>query len=147
MDDVKLDPRDPELRVWPLLTYYYGIGFQDLMLMPRWMRALYMSELPKFIGRDRLRAAEAALLPHVNQDARDQTFRDMRRAAELGAPARAKVLEKPKFDGTLRGIGIGVKRESGSSRGRRKPKVKPGTRMVPRDVASDETGHPEVTDA
>lgn len=129
-----------------MLTYYYGIGFQDLMLMPRWMRTLYLSELPKFVGRDRLRAVEASLMPHIEQDARDKAMQHIREQAQLG-PTRGTVIEKPKYDGTLRGIGIGVKREKGKSRGRRKAKVRPGQRMVARDVASDETGHPEVTDA
>jgi len=138
MTDDILDPRDAEFKAWPMLTYYYGLGFQDLMLMPRWLKQSYMLELPRFIGRDRLRAAEASVLPHIEQPARDAAFAHMR--AQAGITIAPVVIDKPKFDGTLRGIGINVKRAEGKSRGRRKPKAKPGQRMVP-------TPEPEVTDA
>lgn len=143
-----LDAFDPEYRVWPMLTFHYGIPFSDLMLMPRWMKLEYLRQLPTFIGQERLRAAEVAMLPHVPQETRDVIFANIRRAAGLDGTSAPRI-EKAKFDGTLTGIGIGVKKLAGKSRGRVKPKVKPGERMVPLpvDSTSGEQRHPEVTDA
>lgn len=139
-DDVKINPRDPEFQSWPLLTYYYGLGFTDLMRMPLWLKQLYVDSLPRFIARDRLRAAEATLIPWMEASARDALLNEVQSRANDG-PIAAPTVDKPKFDSTLRSVGIGVKRVEGKSRGRVKPKVRPGQRMAPAPKPK-----PEVTD-
>jgi len=94
--------------VWPALSYHYGLAPEDLMMMPRFLRNLYMRELPRLIARDRLRAAEAAMLPHIEKDVRVEAIEGIKRAAGYTEPVHR--LPKEKFAGTLQGIGIGFKR-------------------------------------
>lgn len=78
-------PYDPELlpghvRNFPALTYWYRLGFFELLEMPRWAVELYARELEALQAEHQQLRVEAASFPHMEKADREQVARGLDRA-------------------------------------------------------------------
>ena len=78
--------------LYPVLTYHYGLSFEDLVHMPKWARRMYINALPKLIAETQLRAVEVVSFPHMKDGARRSMIRRLerkaRRTRRTSAPPR-----------------------------------------------------------
>lgn len=101
---------DPDILRWPRLTRFYGLSISELMSTPRGVLNLYEEQMIELEAEEQLVAMQVADHPHVTQQGRDQTRRNLMRIAGLNIA--------PTIDPTatrdvsaLGGIGIKVVRE------------------------------------
>lgn len=64
-----IDTADEEVRVYPYLTYYYGLGPRELSTLPRNLIRLYATELPKIQAAEQLQAINAASYAWMGEEA------------------------------------------------------------------------------
>jgi hypothetical protein len=97
---------------WPELTYHYGLSFDELAAMPRWLRMIYVRGLPRILARQQLAALEAAIYPNLKPNARDRMHRRLARQANGGRAAAERAVDKPRSAEEMRQklaqVGIGV---------------------------------------
>jgi len=73
---------DSELRdLFPELTRFYGLGFSELMAMPRWVLRLYAEAIIPLTAREQLNALDVSVYPHLKQEDATKIFNRNRDAA------------------------------------------------------------------
>ena len=97
---------------WPKLSRYYGLTPAEISHMPRWLRKVYIAELPKLQAREQLAAAEASLLPHMKQSDQREVLRRLSRLADFPKQPAAKPSSKEELVASLAGMGIAVEEQS-----------------------------------
>lgn len=70
-----IDVTDPEIQLWPRLTRFYGLSFDELRVMPRPFVYVYLNEMPSLIAEEQLRAIEAASYAHMDEDGRNESYK------------------------------------------------------------------------
>ncbi len=98
--------REEIATLYPLLTYHYGLSFQEIADMPRWARRDYLKALPKLIAQNQLRAIEVSAFPNMKDGARKSLVRRLERAARH---ARPQAIRPRKIEDVAM-LGIGVKK-------------------------------------
>jgi hypothetical protein len=58
---------DPEARLYPRLTRFYGLGYRELRGMPRPVIRRYLDELPRLRAEEQLLALQVAAGPHLEE--------------------------------------------------------------------------------
>lgn len=76
--------------------------------MPRFLRRIYVAELPRLVGLARLRMAEAAMVPHMNEEQRAETLARIRIQAAIPESVPQK-LTPEQYLGRVAAHGIGVR--------------------------------------
>jgi hypothetical protein len=89
--------------VWPALSFYYGLGFIELLRMPRWVRRAYTQQLDQLLAERELMTARAAAFPHLKPSDAREYVNDLRR--RVRAPETSG--SRPSA-GALKGMGITV---------------------------------------
>lgn len=69
-----LSPQEAKLaevkRLYPRLTFYYGLDPWQIARLPMWLKEVYLEALPALVAEDQLRAMEASSIPHMEDNAR-----------------------------------------------------------------------------
>jgi hypothetical protein len=85
------------------LTFWYGLGFDDISNMPMAAIMAYLQELPARQAELKLTLTETEMMPNMKPNARQQALKEWMRTAELQSAAR------PASPGILKLMGIGVR--------------------------------------
>jgi hypothetical protein len=104
---------DPETRVWPRLSRFYGLTPSELELMPRSLTRVYAEELPFLLAEEHLLRLEASAYPHMEEDDQKQTVKRWQKRLERGdesveAPPPGELPARE----SLAGIGIKLVEEA-----------------------------------
>lgn len=84
------------------LSYWYHLPYSEIRIMPMSAIQCYMERLPKLQAKLRLMLGEAATVPHMEQDARQDWARDLSSMLDDG---RKRETPPP---AVLRARGVGV---------------------------------------
>ena len=104
-------PPDADLLLFPRLTRYYGLSYEELMRMPRAAVRIYLDAYRELVAEDQLLAIQAATFPYVDEDTRRDIMRSlMRRAAPTNMAQRVDPTAEEGID-ALANIGIRVRRK------------------------------------
>lgn len=87
------------------MSFWYGLGFDDISNMPFAAIEAYLQRLPARQAELRLMVADAASIPHMKPEARRSVMRAWERIAEEFGGATAR----PASAGRLKLMGIGVR--------------------------------------
>lgn len=99
----EVDPRD-RYRSWPALSYHYKMGWEEILRMPRWLRRIYIEELPRLQAESLSSAIDAAAFPHMKKQAQQRVQRRINR--QVGErPQKLKDAPKDK----VQALPIGIK--------------------------------------
>lgn len=79
-------------RLWPRLSFHYGLSFEELAEMPRWLMDIYLQELPRLLAEQQMAALEASAYPNLKKQ--DQT-RISKRLSRMMSGGR---VQAPKVD-------------------------------------------------
>jgi hypothetical protein len=75
---------DPEVKLYPHLTRFYGIPFETLLDMPRPVVRLYVDAMSGIRAQEQFQAIEAATFPHLEkQSDRGKIIRRYERAVGM----------------------------------------------------------------
>ena len=102
--------RDPDIRLWPTLSYHYGLSWLDLAEMPRWLVRVYADELRDLLASDQLRLLEASAYPHLKRAAQ-QRISGRWLSALRTADVQARPADRDEWEAQVAGAGIRVVRE------------------------------------
>lgn len=108
---INVHPDDPDVHRMPRLMRFYGISFQELWKLPRWLLVMLDEQVEKLTAQEQLLQMQVADFPHIPQKDRQRIHRDMLKHAGLYKDAPAI---RPQDQGDIRklaGMGIGVKFE------------------------------------
>ncbi len=74
------------------MTFWYGLGFDEIAQMPTAAIWAYLERLPSLQAEARLQGIEAAMMPHVMDRDRRATFKQLERTmlARHGGRKRVK---------------------------------------------------------
>ncbi len=97
---------------WPRLTRFYGLCPSVLVVMPRWLRAIYIDALPTLNAEEQLASFQVADFPNMEKDDRTELHRKLVRFADgdVVEDAEAVAVDPSSDHGrhTLAGMGIKV---------------------------------------
>jgi hypothetical protein len=83
---------EARVRIFPQLSYHYGLGFEELTRMPRWAVELYIDELPRLLAEEQQAAIQAAAFPNYDKQDQKRISRNLTRTIRRGrAQAAPKV--------------------------------------------------------
>ena len=99
------DPRD-RYRSWPALSYHFGLSWDEIRRMPRWLRRIYTEELPRLRAQQMSEAIDAACFPNMEGGAQRRVLRRISRA--LGEEPHKPETETGAKEAAA-SIGIGTK--------------------------------------
>lgn len=83
---------EARVRLFPQLSYHYGLSFTELFHLPGWVVDIYIEELPRLLAEQHQAALEAAAYPNFKKQ--DQQ-RIQRRLAKVIGGRRSQA---PKVD-------------------------------------------------
>lgn len=69
--------RRDDTDVFPVLTFWYGLSFEELADMPNWALDLYARKLPELIADYQSLLMAAASFPHLKPEARKRMQRKL----------------------------------------------------------------------
>jgi hypothetical protein len=107
-DDDQL--REAVTKQFPVLTFWYGLQFSELVELPRWVIDAYVRALPRLLAAHELILSRAAVYPHLKPSAMRSVSSRLTRLAEGQRSRSGRVVPRESFEGTLAGVGIGVRR-------------------------------------
>jgi hypothetical protein len=87
------------------LSFWYGLGFEDLANMPFASMEAYSSQLPARLAELKLLLAETTTIPHAKEGDRKSALAAWRREANMKSQRRTK----PASPAILKMMGIGVR--------------------------------------
>lgn len=93
-------------RLWPRLTYHYGITPEVLARTPNAIIRIYAEALGSILAEQQLGAIEAAAYPHLEKG--DQKSLTRRLTRMVGVDQVEKLRDPADALGTLPAMGIGV---------------------------------------
>ena len=106
-------PNVPGLKMLPALSFWYGLGWDELLHMPNWALRMYVEELPALQAQQELLNFRANSFPHLKTSDRSKMLRE----AELRGLGRSPgKLPQGQYRSVLAGVGIGYV-ETGPSDG------------------------------
>lgn len=109
-EDVR-DRRLAQFRsVYPDLSRYYGMGWEEIARMPPWLKKIYVEALPRLKAEEQLAALQAAGFPHMKKSARRTLHQKLSRTARR---KRTEPVERPDQSGVEQragAVGIGIRR-------------------------------------
>lgn len=110
---IRLELAPEQVRHFPRLSRFYGLGFRELCGMHRWAISLYLDALPGLAAEEQLLALQAADYPYVSNEDRKRTHRELVRIAREDriAPAKAKPQAAPLDVGALASLGFAVRKD------------------------------------
>lgn len=105
MTETSTDPLD-RFRVWADLSYHYGWSPKTISETPRWLRKIYLEELPRLRAQDKAAMIDAASFPHLDKSDQKKISRRIERATSQRAerPADKKATKQ-----RAAAAGIGIK--------------------------------------
>jgi hypothetical protein len=86
------------------MSFWYGLGFNDLANMPVASIEIYMQQLPARLAELSLLLADTTMLPHAKEDARRNALTKWQRVVNM----KSQVNAKPASPAVLKMMGIGV---------------------------------------
>lgn len=95
------DPQD-RYRSWPDLTFYYGLGWDEIRRMPRWLRRIYVEELPRLKAERQAAGIDISSFPHMKKQDQERMIRRLNR--QIGVEAQKAT------PGAIAAAGIAVKK-------------------------------------
>jgi hypothetical protein len=95
-----------ELRAFPSLTRFYGIGPEELARIPLNILRIYADEMPRIQAREQLLAMQVAAYPYLKPASQREAWRRLQRRAREHK-VEAALIPQEKLKETLAGIGIG----------------------------------------
>lgn len=84
---------EARVRIFPQLSYHYGLSFEELTRMPRWAVELYVEELPRLLAEEQQAAIQAAAFPNYDKQDQKRISRSLTRVIRKG-----RVETAPKID-------------------------------------------------
>ena len=97
------------LRVFPALSFWYGLGWDELTRMPNWALRMYAEELPALQAQREMLNFRASSFPHLKTSERSKMLYEV----ELrGLGHRTGKISKDQYQGVLAGVGIGFAGQS-----------------------------------
>lgn len=84
---------EARVRIFPQLSYHYGLSFEELARMPRWAVELYIDELPRLLAEEQQAAIQAASFPNYDKQDQKRVSRALARTIRRGRAEAA-----PKID-------------------------------------------------
>lgn len=112
--------QDEEVReLWPRLTRFYGLSYEELKRLPRIILDRYTEMMPMLQADEQVRALEASAYPHVDAETARSIYRFWVNVRTAGfAALSTSEVKKPSHPGDISQLGIEVvhapSRESGS---------------------------------
>ncbi len=98
-----------DLELMPTLSFWYGMGFEELVNLPNWVLRMYARDLDRLLATYEVILSRAATMPHLKKAAISSRVQDLNRRIRRGR--RTRVVPKGRFDEAVRGVGIGVVHE------------------------------------
>lgn len=92
----------------PRLMRFYGIGFQELWRLPRWLLIKMDEQVEVLTAQEQLLQMQVADFPHILQKDRERVHRDLLKYAGLYKEAPAIQPHDVGDIKKLAGMGIGV---------------------------------------
>lgn len=105
---INVSPDDPDVERMPRLCRFYGLSFQELWRLPRWLLIKFDEQIAEITAREQLLAMQVADWPHMETRARKRLHRDMLKFAGMQEEAPVAAPTKPQDIKTIKGMGIGV---------------------------------------
>lgn len=94
---------------FPQLSFWYGMGWEELARMPRWLRAIYLEALPQLLATQELMLARAASFPYLKDSKRRSEARRLRdEALRIARRQPVRPTSHDEHVATLREFGIAV---------------------------------------
>jgi hypothetical protein len=94
----EFDPQE-RYRSWPALSWYYTLGWDEIRRMPRWLRRIYVEELPKLKAEAKSEAIDVSTFPHMKRQSQERITRRINRligpkpkSLSKASPAEASAL-------------------------------------------------------
>ena len=99
--------KDPDVAVWPLLSFFYGLTPLELWEMPRGLVRHYLNELPRIRAEEQQLRCQAAAFPHMKKHDQQHMIRRLERMAAPRAPERPT--SEIEYRAKTAAMGIGIK--------------------------------------
>lgn len=94
------------LRIFPALTFHYGMGFAELCDLPNIVLRMYVDALPGLLAQRELTSLRASMFPHLEQSDRRDILNEISDTVRGDAPPPPKP-SKAEFKQRLQGHGFG----------------------------------------
>lgn len=101
---------EAKLRVYPDLTYYYGLSPRDIAALPKAVKRAYIEAIPRLLALDQLRAIQAASFPKYKAHEQRRINKELEKQASKGIKKPATELAPPDLERSVHGVGIGMKK-------------------------------------
>lgn len=108
-DSVERDSLREAVESFPILTFWFGLGFEELCRLPNWVLAMYVEQLPQLLATTEVMMARTSAFPHMKKSAQQQMLSELRSRSRSRRPA--KRLHVDEYEKTLGPIGIGFHRD------------------------------------
>lgn len=101
-------PPDPDLLLFPRLTRFYGLSYEELMRMPRAAFRIYLDAYVELAAEEQLHTITAVTFPYSDKDERSRIIRYLSRRATPARPESEQV-DPTGEEGVKALAGIGIK--------------------------------------
>jgi len=97
-----------DIAVFPTLTFWYGLSFEELMRMPNWALHLYAKALPGLIAEYQSMLVLGGAYPWMRKEDQRGVQRRLRQAQAQRerAPARRRAMPKEAYRARLEAMGF-----------------------------------------
>lgn len=96
------------LELFPALSYFYGLGFLEMLRMPRWALRAYANALDRLQAEEELASVRATAYPHLKRTGQRSYMGQLRRRMQRGIGSTSRRLPKGQYGAMLSNIGIGL---------------------------------------